>query len=129
VSIERAAQAFALRRTGMGYQRIAEAMCVSVSTAKACVDEWLAFMAAELAEDHSAVLSLEVERLDGLTEAFYPRALDGDPKAAEIVLKVMERRARYLGLDARIDEANSDKTGAEWVELLGRVRAAKTGSA
>lgn len=37
--------------------------------------------------------------LDGIERAMGPKALQGDPKAAEVLMRVMERRARLLGLD------------------------------
>jgi hypothetical protein len=42
---------------------------------------------------------LELERLDRLTEAFYCKAVNGNPASAAIVLKVNERRSAILGLD------------------------------
>lgn len=37
--------------------------------------------------------------LDGIERAMGPKALQGDPKAAEVLMRVMDRRARLLGLD------------------------------
>jgi hypothetical protein len=42
---------------------------------------------------------LEELRLDALQEGIWPRALQGDPRAVEVALKVLERRARMGGLD------------------------------
>jgi len=42
---------------------------------------------------------LEAARLDKLVEACWPAVLASAPKAIEIVLKIMERRAWLLGLD------------------------------
>lgn len=123
-AMDRACQAFALRRAGLGYAAIAVELGCSAPTAKSCVDQWLGFMAEHLREDHADVLAIEVDRLDGLTETYYPLALAGDGKAAEVVLRVMERRARYLGLDAKIDDANKDGSGLKWSLLLERQRPA-----
>jgi phage terminase small subunit len=43
---------------------------------------------------------LELQRLDMLVEKLWSRAETGDPQAVGAFLKVMERRAKYLGLDA-----------------------------
>ncbi len=44
-------------------------------------------------------------RLDRLQEALWPKAISGDTRAADVVLRIMNRRARMLGIDApaRID--------------------------
>ena len=50
----------------------------------------------------------ELARLDALHQAWWDAALDGDPKAATVILRVSERRAKLLGLDhteARIADA------------------------
>jgi AraC-like DNA-binding protein len=43
---------------------------------------------------------LDLERLDGLLQTFYPRATAGEPTAAHLVLAVLRRRAELLGYDA-----------------------------
>jgi len=45
-------------------------------------------------------LALELSRLDALQQAVWDQALRGDPKAVDAVLKIMDRRATYLGLNA-----------------------------
>lgn len=44
-------------------------------------------------------LILEGERLDQLQDNLWDRALIGDARAVEVVLKVLERRAKVFGLD------------------------------
>jgi len=44
-------------------------------------------------------IRLEEERLDNLQEGVWDKALGGDARAVEVALKVLERRARMLGLD------------------------------
>jgi hypothetical protein len=43
---------------------------------------------------------LEIDRLDGLFRACYPEALSGSLGHVDRVLRIMERRAKLLGLDA-----------------------------
>lgn len=56
-----------------------------------------------LARNHKApaaeVLQLELDRLDALQEAVWVKAIDGDLQAWDRVMRAMERRAKYLGLD------------------------------
>jgi hypothetical protein len=54
----------------------------------------------KLAETAEQVLTLELQRLDALTEALWPTATAGDPQAIDRVLRIMQRRAALLGLDA-----------------------------
>lgn len=50
------------------------------------------------AEDIDNLRALECARLDALQTAHWPRALDGDVRAAAVVLRIMEQRSRLLGL-------------------------------
>jgi hypothetical protein len=49
---------------------------------------------------------LEMDRLDALQARYWDAALDGDRQAAALVLRVIDRRCRLLGLD------REPKTGA-----------------
>jgi hypothetical protein len=44
-------------------------------------------------------IRLEEQRLDELQGGIWDKALNGDARAVEVALKVLERRARMLGLD------------------------------
>ena len=56
-------------------------------------------------------LRLEEARLDDLQEGIWDKALAGDSRAVEVALKVLERRAKLLGLDF------SDGLAAKLVEI------------
>ena len=45
---------------------------------------------------------LELRRLDKLLDAQWDKALNGDLGAVQAVLRIMDRRATYLGLDAPV---------------------------
>jgi hypothetical protein len=51
----------------------------------------------ELVED---IRRIELERYDAQTEALWPAAMMGDPRANDVLLRVSARRAALLGLDA-----------------------------
>ena len=53
-----------------------------------------------MAGSSDELLALELSRLDGLLAKVYPMAAQGDLQAVDRVLKICERRARLLGLDA-----------------------------
>lgn len=106
---ERRAFVLAMRKTGATYRRIAAA-AVARFGVEALPDTWgeryvhkdvareLERLRAEIAEDGDAVLRLELERLDRFTEALWARASSGDEAAIEKCLRIMDRRAKYLGL-------------------------------
>lgn len=50
-------------------------------------------------ERSAEIIELELLRLDQLEMVWLQRALDGEQKAANVVLRIMERRSKYLGLD------------------------------
>lgn len=100
---DRQRQALELRRAGAGYDLIARQLgYAGPPGAHKAVATALHRMLAEPAED---VRALELARLDRLQLAHWSRAIgtpetDPDPVATSTVLKIMERRAKLMGLDA-----------------------------
>ena len=54
----------------------------------------------QVSESADELRTLEACRLNELLNALWVRAIGGDEKAIDRVLRIMERRARLLGLDA-----------------------------
>jgi len=97
---ERQRQALELRKGGVDYQTIANRLGYKwPSGAHKAVMSALKAVIREPAED---VLALELARLDALFFTLWPKARAGDTAAIDRVLRIMERRAKYLGLDAPI---------------------------
>jgi hypothetical protein len=95
---ERRRRALDLRKAGATYDAIAREMGLSGSGAAfKIVKNALKATYREPAED---VRKLELERLDRLTLALWKRAQNGESEAIDRVLKLMDRRAKLLGLDA-----------------------------
>lgn len=95
---ERQVQALALRKAGVSYEQIASALgYASGSGAYQAVHRALRKMLKEPAEE---VRDLEVARLDEMLRALWPGVQAGEPKKVLAALRVMERRAKLLGLDA-----------------------------
>ena len=89
-------QALELRLAGASYRQIAERLAVSLPVA------WKHTQAAlkqALQEPAQEVRQLELLRLERLHMAHWPQALGGSGDATDRVLKIMDRRARLLGLD------------------------------
>jgi hypothetical protein len=94
-----------LRAGGMRYQDIATELGVNLKTANRYVREGLDRFLAEEIRSSDVARRLHVERLRALLAAQWPKAMTGDVNASATCLKIIEREARLLGLDApaRID--------------------------
>lgn len=90
-------EAFALRRSGESYENIARHLGVTPATVSVWVREAIANVPQDEAED---LRKMELARLDAVLTPQMRLALAGDGFAVDRVLKIMERRARYLNLDA-----------------------------
>ena len=97
--IEKKAEALRLRRYGLGYAQIAEELGCAQSTAYSYVVDALAETCNTMREDADAIRQMELERLDAMFMSQYSKALKGDDRAVNACLKIMERRAKFLGLD------------------------------
>lgn len=65
----------------------------------------------ETAERAEVVRDLELARLDRLFNTHFDRAVRGDKTAVDRCLRIMDRRAKYLGLDKPVKVAPTDPTG------------------
>lgn len=91
-------EALRLRKQGLSFEAIGHRLGISKGTAA----EWIrnAIRQAPV-EDVEDVRALELERLDMLLAGNFGSAVRGDVRSGEFVLKIMERRAKYLNLDAQ----------------------------
>jgi hypothetical protein len=95
---DRRIKALELRKAGATYQEIADALGFG-NRANACraVTQALTETIAEAAEP---LRKLEVERLDKMLRSIWLKVTQGDVVAINTGLRIMERRAKLLGLDA-----------------------------
>ncbi len=98
----RSLKALGLRLAGTSYRTIGRMLDVSYTQAHRDVHYMLKEVVSEPAEQ---VRHAELARLDRLMLAHWPAAIKGDYWATTVVLQIMDRRIRLLGLDAphRID--------------------------
>jgi hypothetical protein len=88
-----------LRRSGETWQRIAQV--VGYANASGAQKAYMRAVARVQREPIEAIFDMELERLDRIQRAYWkPAIVDLNTKAADIVLKVMDRRAKLLGLEA-----------------------------
>lgn len=82
------------------------------------IKDALAKVEIEPAED---VVKLELSRLDQMLGKHYERALNGDGWATDRVLAIMDRRARYLGLDSPIKTSEVGELAEAKTSLLNKL--------
>jgi len=99
-----------LRKAGLSYRKIADAVTEHFGVdnlpngwdsryAYKDVMRTLERTRLDMFEDAQAIIEIELERLDELMTTLWDIATNGDFKAIDRVLAIMERRAKLLGLD------------------------------
>lgn len=99
-TIERQIKALELRRMGKGYAEIAAAIGIGKSQAHRLVKAGLEDAREQIGAESDELRTEEVSRLDGMLSGLWPDARKGHLGAVDRVIKIMERRAKLLGLDA-----------------------------
>lgn len=87
-----------LRKAGYSYRAIADNLGIGVTTAKRHVDQALDTLARQTAENADQIRAFELMRLDDLLRALWMNKRD--PRYVDSILRVMDRRAKLIGLDA-----------------------------
>lgn len=96
----RAQMAFELRKAGASYELIAEKLnYANAKSAESAIRSRIKGMYKP--DDVEEVVHMELARLDELQLVAWRRAKEGDLAAIDRILKIMERRAQYLGLDQK----------------------------
>jgi len=99
--IEKERKALELRRAGVGYDEIAQAVgYANGSGAYRAVQRAMKRTLREAGAEE--IRDQELDRLDRMQRSVWPRAIQGDLPAVGAVLRIMERRSRMLGLDAPV---------------------------
>jgi orotate phosphoribosyltransferase-like protein len=98
---EKTLKALELRKRGMNYTQIGEKLGCARSTACRYVLSELENLADKCREEAVHVRDLELQRLDDLYLIAYRAISDGNDLAGiDRCLRIMERRAKLLGIDA-----------------------------
>jgi len=112
-----AAQVIQLRLSGHSYDEIAQYLGLSKRRVQRIIERELS---RSFREPTELLLQMELDRLDALQRAYWDAAIAGDGEAADRVLRIMDRRARYLGLD-RQDTVQED-LGKAVLKLVTRLQ-------
>lgn len=97
-AVLRATRALEMRAGGVSFGRIASVL--GFAGRQGAYDACRRALDATLTEPAAHVRTLDLRRLDALFKAAYVKAIHGDLHAIIVCLRVIERRARLLGLDA-----------------------------
>ncbi|MBP8128480.1 MAG: helix-turn-helix domain-containing protein [Candidatus Hydrogenedentes bacterium] len=117
----RRAEALRLRAAGKPYREIARVLGIGEASAWKLVKREFDRLNAATRETAHQVRQLELDRLDALHEALWPSAKSGNTQAIFAALRIMERRAKLLGLDAPtklgLEGANGEITTEDIIVL------------
>ncbi len=97
---ERRDKALEARKAGYTYQAIGDLLGITKGAAHKTIMVALTEIDEKIAESADAVRTIELERLDKLYSVMYVQALKGNQGAVDRCLRIMDRRAKYRGLDA-----------------------------
>ena len=99
IPAEKAEQIFKLKKKGHSYGEIAAALGVSTFTAFGYVTKAAREYAKNTSKAKGRMLVIAQARLDDFLRAIYDQCLEGDLKAIEVALKIIERQTKLAGLD------------------------------
>jgi hypothetical protein len=100
---ERRKKAIAMRLAGADWDAIADKLgYASRGAAHTDVTRAMEKAAAEATRDADVLRQIELERINRLQVAYWPKAIAGDTDAAKVVQWCIDRRAKLTGLDAPI---------------------------
>ena len=120
---EKQRRALELRKAGATFEQIADSLGYAFPAAAAKAVKTA--LKRTIQEPADEVRELELARLDAMLFAIWPRVKQGNLQAIDRALKIMARRAEYLGLDApaKIDISVLVKQAAEQLGLTDEERA------
>jgi uncharacterized protein YerC len=99
-AVERRAQIFEYVKAGSSYRDIGRKFGVSHVTIARDVRRTLQALHRTAIHDLDLYRQIELVRLDQLLQGIWLDAVAGNPGAVTLALRILERRARLLGLDA-----------------------------
>jgi hypothetical protein len=125
-------QALALKAAGKSLFDIATVLDVPEQTARSTMAETMKAVADVMDEtERREHLAEMVTSMELLQQAVWPAAVSGDTRAVEAALKVLDRKAKLLGLDIGVTvdarQQNLIVQGPEYAQALRSIAAASRG--
>jgi hypothetical protein len=105
-------QIIQLRLAGASMRQIADRVGCALGVVHKALTQWSADALEETRGDVDALRRQEAARLDTLQVAVWKNAVQGNVGAIDRALRIMERRAKLLGLDAPVTDAEAARMGA-----------------
>lgn len=99
---------------------------MSVQAAHQAVTAYLEATRAVSREAAEEIRRIELDRIDRMLAAVSPQAEDGDLQAVQTAIKLQERRAKLLGLDAPAETRTTHDAAPDVVRQLMALVAAPT---
>jgi hypothetical protein len=96
--IDKENNVLALRAQSFTWRAIAEQ--VGYASGSGALKAYMRAVKRQQKEPVEAALYMELERLDEMQSVYWEPAIQGNMRAGEFILKIMDRRAKFLGLDA-----------------------------
>ena len=115
---ERRAQALDLRLAGYSFEAIGQQLGISKQAAYKHVSTALETLHTQTDNSAEQLRALELERLDALLKGCWTAASAGDPESTRVALKVLERRAKLLGLDAPTKTPEDDGEARGYIVVV-----------
>jgi len=115
VLIDHRARALHLRRGGLTFEEIATELKVDEKRARRLCSDAMEDARAQVAANAKELQAMEVSRLDAMMNSIWDAAMRGNLPVIDRVIKIMERRAKMLGLDAqeRLDGLTPEEIALE----------------
>jgi len=101
-TIEKERQVLELRLASVRWEDIAKT--VGYASAGAAYNAYKRALVRTLQEPADEIRNQERERLDRMSNSIYRQALQGDLQAIQLMLRIMDRRAKLIGLDAPVKQ-------------------------
>lgn len=109
---EKKLQAFEMKKAGWSARDISKALGIKVTRLSQWLRQECQYLREHCSQSFEELLLIESERYDALMKAFWNQAVEHhNYKAAEIILKLLERKAKLLGLDAPEKQMQLQVTG------------------
>ena len=131
VLIDHRGRALHLRRGGLTFEEIAAELQVDEKRARRLCSDAMEDARAQVAETAKELQALEVSRLDSMLNSIWDSAMRGNLAVIDRVIKIMERRAKMLGLDAqeRLDSLTPEEIAMEAQRAIQQAMATSSSAA
>lgn len=113
----RALAAWNARVSGIPIVDVAHELGISINLAKKLISEVHTAIRDDLKESLELNRQLDLERVDGLVNTFYPLARAGDPDSANVTIRALQHRAKLTGIEPLPDPGRSHPTNVlVWIQ-------------